>query len=79
MSAYLYRRLAAECLRRASSAIDQDARSALGRMAIASADLAEQAERNRKNDANTAYRIASSSERDRIGRIRKAVHFAKVA
>jgi hypothetical protein len=60
MSAYLYRRLAADCLRRASSAADQDARSTLRRMAIASADLADQAERNNRNDAPLAPAIAKN-------------------
>jgi hypothetical protein len=50
MSAYLYRRLAADCLQRASCVADQGARSALRRMAIASADLADQAEHNSRND-----------------------------
>jgi hypothetical protein len=44
MSVCLYRRLAAECLRRAIQADDQE-RSTLRRMAIAWADLADQAER----------------------------------
>jgi hypothetical protein len=44
MSACLYRRLAAECLRRAIEAADQE-RPTLRRMAIAWADMADQAER----------------------------------
>jgi hypothetical protein len=44
MSVCLNRRLAAECLRRAIEAADQE-RSTLRRMAIAWADLADRAER----------------------------------
>jgi hypothetical protein len=44
MYAYLYRRLAAEYLRRAADAADRE-KTSLRRMAIAWVDLADQAER----------------------------------
>jgi hypothetical protein len=46
----LYRSYAAECLRLAMMATDPATRSAMRRMAIAWIDLAEQAERNQRND-----------------------------
>jgi hypothetical protein len=46
----LYRAYAAECLTRAAKMTDRETRSALRRMAIAWSDLAEQAERNQRND-----------------------------
>jgi hypothetical protein len=46
----LYRSYAAECLRLAMMATHHEARSAMSRMAIAWIDLAEQAERNQRND-----------------------------
>jgi hypothetical protein len=46
----LYRFYAAECLRLAMMAADPATRSAMRRMAIAWIDLAEQAERNQRND-----------------------------
>jgi hypothetical protein len=55
MSASLYRHLATECLRHANLASDQNARSSLRRMAIGWADLADQAERNSRTDAE--YRL----------------------
>lgn len=50
MSANLYRRNAAKSLRRAIKASDPRTRSFLRRMAVASSDLAEQTEKNNRND-----------------------------
>jgi hypothetical protein len=46
----VYRSYAAECLRCAMMASDPESRSSLRRMALAWADLADQAERNSRND-----------------------------
>jgi hypothetical protein len=46
----LYRSYAAECLRCAMQMTDAERRSSLRRMALAWADLADQAERNSRND-----------------------------
>jgi hypothetical protein len=46
----VYRSYAAECLRSAVKAADAGTRSSMRRMAIAWTDLAEQAERNQRND-----------------------------
>jgi hypothetical protein len=46
----VYRSYAAECLRCAMMATDPETRSSLRRMALAWADLADQAERNSRND-----------------------------
>jgi hypothetical protein len=46
----MYRSHAAECFRRAVKAADAGTKSSMRRMAIAWTDLAEQAERNQRND-----------------------------
>ena len=46
----VYRSYAAECLRFAMKTVDPETRSAMRRMAIAWSDLAEQAERNQRNE-----------------------------
>jgi hypothetical protein len=46
----VYRSYAAECLRWAVKATSPGTRSSMRRMAIAWTDLAEQAERNQRND-----------------------------
>ncbi len=46
----VYRYYAAECLRCAMKVTDQETKSSLRRMALAWADLADQAERNSQND-----------------------------
>jgi hypothetical protein len=56
----VYRSYAAECLRCAMKTADADTRSAMRRMAIAWSDLAEQAERNQRNDT-----VFETPERDR--------------
>jgi hypothetical protein len=56
----VYRSYAAECLRCAMMVTDPARRSSLRRMALAWADLAEQAERNIRNDV-----VYESSGRER--------------
>ena len=46
----VYRNYAVECLRCAAMVTDLESRSSLWRMALAWADLADQAERNSRND-----------------------------
>ena len=46
----VYRSHAAECLRLAMKAADAESRASMRRIAIAWIDLAEQAERNQRND-----------------------------
>jgi hypothetical protein len=48
----VYRSYAAECLRVALKTIDSETRSSMRRMAIAWSDLADQAERNQRNDTS---------------------------
>jgi hypothetical protein len=50
MSADVYRRHAAYCLRRAIKTADSERRSFLRRLAIGWSDLADQAEKNSRND-----------------------------
>jgi hypothetical protein len=58
----MYRYYAAECLRCAMMATDPESRASLRRMAIAWADLADQAERNRRNDI--VYEFAERIRRE---------------
>jgi hypothetical protein len=46
----LYRSYAAECLKHATRVADLEMRSSFRKMAIAWIDLADQAEKNRRND-----------------------------
>jgi hypothetical protein len=50
MSAHVYRRNATDCFKLSALIRDQEARDRLKRMGIAWMDLADQAERNLRND-----------------------------
>jgi hypothetical protein len=67
----LYRSYAAECLRWTMKAADPATRSAMRRVAIAWIDLAEQAERNQRND--TVYEAPGRERREKFtsGRSRR--------
>jgi hypothetical protein len=58
----VYRSYAAECLRVALKTIDSETRSSMRRMAIAWSDLADQAERNQRND--TVDDVSGSERRE---------------